>query len=48
MFGEREELQVARLVALLANGGAQITRVSAKQKSLEDIFLQLTGKQVSL
>lgn len=48
VFGEREELQVARLVALLANGGAQITRVSAKQKSLEDIFLQLTGKQVSL
>lgn len=48
VFGEREELQVARLVALLANGGAQITKVSAKQKSLEDIFLQLTGKQVSL
>lgn len=48
VFGDREETQVARLVALLASNGAQITRVIEQQKSLEDIFLSLTGKQVSL
>ncbi|MDE6959403.1 MAG: ATP-binding cassette domain-containing protein [Lachnospiraceae bacterium] len=48
MFEEREEEQIAKLVALLAAGGAQVTRVSEQQKSLEDIFLKLTGKQVSL
>lgn len=48
VFEEREETQVARLVALLAANGAQITRVIEQQKSLEDIFLHLTGKQVSL
>ena len=45
---EREEVQVAELVALLAGHGAQVTGVSGQQKSLEDIFLTLTGKQVSL
>ncbi len=45
---EREEVQVAELVALLAGHGAQVTGVSGQQKSLEYIFLTLTGKQVSL
>ncbi|MDE7318650.1 MAG: ATP-binding cassette domain-containing protein [Lachnospiraceae bacterium] len=45
---EREEVQIAELVALLAGHGAQVTGVSGQQKSLEDIFLTLTGKQVSL
>lgn len=48
VFEERGEEQVAALVSLLAAGGAQITAVSEQQKSLEDIFLALTGKQVSL
>lgn len=48
LFTEREEEQVAKLVALLVSQGALITRVEQHQKSLEDIFLALTGKQVSL
>ncbi len=48
VFAEREEGQIANLVALLAGKGAQVIRVTEKQKSLEDIFLKLTGKQVSL
>lgn len=48
VFTEREDGQIANLVALLAGKGAQVTRVTEKQKSLEDIFLKLTGKQVSL
>ena len=48
VFAEREEGQIANLVALLAGQGAQVIRVTEKQKSLEDIFLKLTGKQVSL
>lgn len=48
VFAEREEAQIADLVALLAGNGAQVTRVTERQKSLEDIFLKLTGKQVSL
>lgn len=45
---EREERKIAELVSLLAAHGAQITSVIQQQKSLEDIFLALTGKQVSL
>ena len=45
---EREEEQIAALGALLAGRGARITAVTEQQKSLEDIFLALTGKQVSL
>lgn len=45
---EREAEQMAGLVSLLATHGAQITKVVEQQKSLEDIFLALTGKQVSL
>lgn len=48
VFSEREAVQVAELVSLLAGKGAQVVRVSEEQKSLEDIFLTLTGKQVSL
>lgn len=48
VFPERDAEQVARLVSLLAVKGAQITKVVEQQKSLEDIFLALTGKQVSL
>lgn len=48
VFEEREETALAALVTLLVRGGAKITRVAEQQKSLEDIFLKLTGKQVSL
>lgn len=48
VFPERAAEQVAGLVTLLASHGAQITSVTERQKSLEDIFLALTGKQVSL
>lgn len=48
VFEDRTEEQIAKLVAILARNGAQITRVMECQKSLEDIFLKLTGKQVSL
>lgn len=48
VFPERASEQVAGLVTLLATHGAQITGVTEQQKSLEDIFLALTGKQVSL
>lgn len=48
VFAERTEEKVAELVTLLAVHGAQVTRVLEEQKSLEDIFLTLTGKQVSL
>lgn len=48
IFTEREAVRTAELVSLLAGNGAQVTGVSEQQKSLEDIFLALTGKQVSL
>ena len=48
VFTEQGEARTAGLVALLAGRGAQVTRVTEQQKSLEDIFLKLTGKQVSL
>ncbi|MCI8586181.1 MAG: ATP-binding cassette domain-containing protein [Lachnospiraceae bacterium] len=48
VFEEREEAEVAALVTLLVRGGAKIIRVTEQQKSLEDIFLKLIGKQVSL
>ena len=48
VFGEQEDARVAKLVALLAGKGAQVTRVTEHQKSLEEIFIALTGKQVSL
>ncbi len=48
VFAEQGEARTAGLVAFLAGRGAQVTRVTEQQKSLEDIFLKLTGKQVSL
>lgn len=48
VLSEREETHIAKLVSLLSAGGAQVTKVMEQQKSLEDIFLGLTGKQVSL
>lgn len=48
VFTDREDEKVAELVTILSVHGAQITRVLEQQKSLEDIFLTLTGKQVSL
>lgn len=48
VFAEHEDARVAKLVTLLAAHGAQVIRVTEQQKSLEEIFLALTGKQVSL
>ena len=45
---EREDVRIAELIAHLSGKGVGITRVAVQQKSLEDIFLKLTGKQVSL
>jgi len=45
---ERKDEELAALVSILVRNGAQISRVEMKEKSLEDIFLSLTGKQVSL
>lgn len=47
-FSERPEKEIARIVTLLATGGAQVARVEVREKSLEDIFLSLTGKKGSL
>ena len=43
-----EDSRIMRAVALLVNSGIGILRLEQQQMSLEDIFLQLTGKQVSL
>ena len=48
VFPEQEDEKIAGVVTLLSAHGAQVTRVMEHQKSLEDIFLALTGKQVSL
>ena len=39
---------VIRAVRLCVEAGFGVLRVTEQQKSLEDIFLSLTGKQVSL
>lgn len=43
-----EDSKVMHVAALLVNSGIGILRLEEQQMSLEDIFLQLTGKQVSL
>ena len=43
-----DDSRTMRAVALLVNSGIGILRLEEQQMSLEDIFLQLTGKQVSL
>lgn len=48
VFTKRADEEIARLVTFLSAGGARITKVAETEKSLEDIFLALTGKQVSL
>lgn len=48
VFADCGEEETARLVTLLCGRGVGITRVAERQKSLEEIFLKLTGKQVSL
>lgn len=40
--------EIAYIISLLVKDGAGIIRIEEHQKSLEDIFLSLTGKQVSL
>lgn len=45
---DMEDIRLSQLIALLAGNGAGITRVTEHQKSLEEIFIDLTGKQVSL
>lgn len=44
----REDALVTETVSLLVNSGIGILRLSEQQMSLEDIFLSLTGKKVSL
>ncbi len=43
-----EDENLAFLISLLVKEGVGIIRIEEHQKSLEDIFLSLTGKQVSL
>ncbi|MBC5742102.1 ABC transporter ATP-binding protein [Lachnospiraceae bacterium MD308] len=44
----QQDALVAKTIASLVHGGIGILRVYEQQMSLEDIFLHLTGKQVSL
>lgn len=44
----REDTMVINAVSALVNSGIGILRLSEQQMSLEDIFLHLTGKKVSL
>ena len=48
MFSEVSDEKTAFLISALVREGIGILRVEEYQKSLEEIFLQLTGKQVSL
>ena len=43
-----EDNRIMQAVSLLVNSGIGILRLEEQQMSLEDIFLHLTGKQVSL
>ena len=47
-FAETDDRQTAFLISALVQEGIGILRLEEYQKSLEDIFLSLTGKQVSL
>ncbi len=47
-FAETADEKTAYLISALVKEGIGILRVEERQKSLEDIFLELTGKQVSL
>lgn len=48
LLGKSQDIYVSHAAALLVNEGIGILRVEEKQISLEDIFLNLTGKKVSL
>ena len=48
LFPETEDEQTAFLMSAIVREGIGILRLEERQKSLEDIFLSLTGKQVSL
>ena len=48
MFPEISDEKTAFIISALVQEGIGILRVEEYQKSLEDIFLNLTGKQVSL
>lgn len=48
MFPEISDEKTAFIISVLVREGIGILRIEEYQKSLEDIFLDLTGKQVSL
>lgn len=48
LFTETEDEKTAFLVSALVKEGIGVVRLWERQKSLEEIFLSLTGKQVSL
>lgn len=48
LLGKSQDKYVSHAACLLVNAGIGILRVEEKQISLEDIFLNLTGKKVSL
>ncbi|NBJ92787.1 ATP-binding cassette domain-containing protein [Parablautia muri] len=48
LFPETSDDETARLISALVQEGISVLRIEEYQKSLEDIFLSLTGKQVSL
>ena len=48
LIPEFSDVRTADLVSALAAGGAGLFRVEERQKSLEDIFLSLTGRRESL
>ncbi len=48
MFPEISDEKTAFIISALVREGIGILRVEEYQKSLEEIFLSLTGKQVSL
>ena len=48
MLNTLEDNRIMQAVSLLVNSGIGILRLEEQQMSLEEIFLHLTGKQVSL
>lgn len=47
-FDNLEDIEVAELNRLLVSHNIPVTRIEERKKSLEDIFLELTGKERSL
>ena len=48
LFPALSDEHTARLISSLVSGGVGLLRVEEQQKTLEEIFLSLTGKQVNL